>query len=73
MKKLHLLLMITGFTLTTGCHAHKANKVVVVKKPHKTQVVLVDNQHLRSNYRIVHVKPKKHSVCKKHNKHWHCH
>lgn len=63
-----------GFVLATGCHAHnKPDKVVVVKKGnnHK-KVVLIDNDHKRHNYRIVQVKPKNHSVCKKHHKHWHC-
>ncbi len=72
MKTIFLLTGISALSLTTGCHAHKADKVVVVKKPHSTKVVLIDNDHKRKDYRIVHVKPAKKSVCKKHRKHWHC-
>ena len=77
MKTIFLLSGILALTFTTGCHAHKADTIkvekrVVVKKPHSTKVILVDNDHQRKNYRIVHVKPAKKSVCKKHRKHWHC-
>jgi hypothetical protein len=72
MKAKMILTGLAALTLTTGCHAHKADKVVVVKKPHTTRVVLIDNDHQRSDYTIVRVKPKKNRVCKKHRQHWHC-
>ncbi len=56
---------IFALVATSGCHAHKADAVVVVKKPHKTKVIWVDNDHKRKDYRIVYVKPKKKSICKK--------
>ncbi len=72
MKSIILLTVITGLVLSTGCHAHGANKVVVHKVHSNNKVILVDNGHKRQNYRIVHVRPKNISVCKKHKKHWHC-
>ncbi|WP_223787487.1 hypothetical protein [Marinicella meishanensis] len=76
MKTMILLTGLAALTFTTGCHAHKADhntdRVVVVKKPHQTKVILVDNDHRRKNYTIVRVKPAKNRVCKKHRQHWHC-
>ncbi len=73
MKTLLILTGVLSLVVTSGCHAHKAGKVVVVKKGHHhNKVILIDNDHKRKNYRVVHVKPKKKSVCKKHKKHWHC-
>ncbi len=73
MKYIILLTALTGLMLSTGCHAHKADKVVVVKKNnHTKKVILIDDNHTRKDYRIVYSKPKKKSVCKKHKKHWHC-
>lgn len=78
MKTIFILSGILGLVVTSGCHAHKADKthsidtVVVTKGPHHKQVILIDNDHQRKNYRIVHIKPGKKSVCKKHKKHWHC-
>ena len=73
MKTIFLLTAVLGLVFTSGCHAHKANKVVVVKKGHHhNKVILIDNDHRRNDYRIVHIKPNKSSVCKKHKKHWHC-
>ena len=72
MKAIFLISLLGGLVMTSGCHAHKPDRVVVVKKPQKTQGILVDNEHRRNNYRIVHVKPGKNKVCKKHNRHWHC-
>lgn len=72
MKTIFLLFTVSGFIFTSGCHAHKADKVVVVKKGYNKKVVLIDNNHRRKDYRIVHVKPGKNKVCKKHKKHWHC-
>ncbi len=72
MKTIFILTAILSLVITSGCHAHKADQVVVVKKPHKAKVILVDNDHKRKDYRIVQVKPNKNSICKKHRKHWHC-
>lgn len=72
MKTMILLTGLAALTFTTGCHAHKADKVVVVKKNHQTKVILVDNDHRRNDYTIVRVKPAKNRVCKKHRQHWHC-
>ncbi|MEZ5470602.1 MAG: hypothetical protein R3E90_02385 [Marinicella sp.] len=72
MRTIFLFTLISGFIFTTGCHAHKPDKVVVVKKGHHNKVVLIDNDHKRKDYRIVHVRPGKNAVCKKHKKHWHC-
>lgn len=73
MKTIFICTLIGGFIFTSGCHAHRADKVVVVKKGrHHNKVILIDDYHRRTDYRIVHVKPKKKSVCKKHGKHWHC-
>ena len=73
MRTMILLSGLIGLTLTAGCHAHQPKKVVVVKKGHHhNKVVLIDNDHRRNDYTIVHVKPGKNRVCKKHRKHWHC-
>ncbi len=73
MKLFTIIAILSGLLITSGCHAHKKNKVVVVKKGHNNdKVILIDNDHRRKNYRIVRVKPNKKSVCKKHKKHWHC-
>ncbi len=72
MKTAILILSLSGLVFATGCHAHKPDKVVVVKKPHSKKVVLIDNDHRRTDYRIVYTKPKRQAVCKKHKKHWHC-
>jgi len=73
MKSIFLITATLGLIVTSGCHAHKADKVVIIKKPnHQGKVILIDNNHLRKNYRIVYAKPKSKSVCKKHNQHWHC-
>ena len=72
MKTMILLTGLAALIFTSGCHAHKADQVVVVKKPHQTKVILVDNDHRRKDYTIVRVKPAKNRVCKKHRQHWHC-
>lgn len=72
MKTILSVALLSGLVFTSGCHAHKVDKVMVVKKPHKSKVILIDNDHKRRDYRIVHVKPAKKSVCTKHRKHWHC-
>ena len=70
-KMILIAVLILGFT--TGCHAHKPDKVVVVKQAgHCQKVVLIDNDHKRRDYRIVYTTPKKTAVCKKHRRHWHC-
>jgi hypothetical protein len=78
MKTILILSGILGLVVTSGCHAHKADKahsidtVVVKKAHHHNKVILLDNDHRRKDYRIVHIKPGRKSVCKKHKKHWHC-
>ena len=78
MKTILILSGILGLVVTSGCHAHKADKansidtVVVKKGHHHNKVILLDNDHRRKDYRIVHIKPGKKSACKKHKKHWHC-
>jgi hypothetical protein len=72
MKTIFLFTLIGGFIFTSGCHAHKADKVVVVKKGHNKKVVLIDNDHRHKDYRIVNIRPGKNTVCKKHKKHLHC-
>lgn len=73
MKPKMTLIALLIMAFTTGCHAHKPDKVVVVKQAgHGHKVVLIDNDHKRRDYRIVYTTPKKTSVCKKHRRHWHC-
>ncbi len=72
MRTIFLFSLIGSLIFTAGCHTHKADKVVVVKKGHSKKVVLIDNDHKRKDYRIVHVRPGKNAVCKKHKRHWHC-
>ena len=61
-RNMRILFIAIAVLITSSCQSHP--------KHHK--VILVDNHHKNNHYTIVKVKPKKHRVCKKHKKHWHC-
>ncbi len=76
MKWVQTFTLLALTVLVSACHAHPhhGKKVVVVKNHNHSdsKVILIDDDHRRNDYTIVHVKPGNNRVCRKHRRHWHC-